>query len=247
MPIAQWLEKLGMSEYIQRFAEHNVDVSVLSDLSDQDLKELGISIGHRRKILAAIRELPGIAPAATEAATVVPDVQNAAECRQLTVLFSDLVGSTELSGRMDPEELRELISAYNRCVAETVRRFGGFVAKFMGDGVLVYFGYGLRLLDECLDRHEGAWVAEVLRLKGWVLIRQGRHTAAKEQLLDSIAWAPRQQTRSWELRSSTTLAKLLIACDDRGAARQLLAPVFDWFTEGSDTPDLKAARALLAD
>ena len=131
MPIAQWLEKLGMSEYIQQFAEHNVDLSVLGDLSDQDLKELGISIGHRRKILAAIRELPAIPPAATEAATV-PDVQNAAELRQLTVLFSDLVGSTELSGRMDPEDLREIISAYNRCVAETVRRFGGFVAKYMG-------------------------------------------------------------------------------------------------------------------
>ena len=141
MPIAQWLEKLGMSEYIRRFAEHNVDLSVLGDLSEQDLKELGISVGHRRKILAAIRELPGIPPAATEAAAVVPDVQNAAERRQLTVLFSDLVGSTELSGRMDPEDLRELISAYNRCVAETVRRFGGFVAKYMGDGVLVYFGY----------------------------------------------------------------------------------------------------------
>jgi class 3 adenylate cyclase len=83
---------------------------------------------------------------------------------------------------MDPEDLHEVISAYNRCVAETVRRFGGFVAKYMGDGVLVYFGYGLRLLDECLDQierpgwHEGVWVAEVLRLKGWVLIRQGRRS-----------------------------------------------------------------------
>jgi predicted ATPase len=109
------------------------------------------------------------------------------------------------------------------------------------------------LLDECHDQiewpgwHERVWVAEVLRLKGWVLIRQGRHTAAKERLLDSIAWARRQQARSLELRSSTTLAKVLIACDDRGAARQLLAPVYDWFTEGLDTPDLKAARALLAD
>jgi class 3 adenylate cyclase/tetratricopeptide (TPR) repeat protein len=141
MPIAQWLEELGMSEYTQRFAEHNVDLSVLGELSDQDLKELGISIGHRRRILAAIRELPGIPPAATEAAIAVPDVQNAAERRQVTVLFSDLVGSTELSSRMDPEDMREVISAYNRTVAETVRRFGGFVAKYMGDGVLVYFGY----------------------------------------------------------------------------------------------------------
>jgi predicted ATPase/class 3 adenylate cyclase len=141
MPIAQWLEKLGMSEYAQRFAEHNVDLSVLGDLSDQDLKELGISIGHRRRILAAIRELPRIPPTAIDITTAVPDVQNAAERRQVTVLFSDLVGSTGLSGRMDPEDLREVISAYSSCVAETVRRFGGFVAKYMGDGVLVYFGY----------------------------------------------------------------------------------------------------------
>ncbi len=139
--IAQWLEKLGMSEYVQRFAEHNVDVSVLGHLSDQDLKELGISIGHRRKILAAIRDLPGVLPAAPEAATLGADLKDAAERRQVTVLFSDLVGSTELSSRMDPEDMREIISAYNWCVAETVRRFGGFVAKYMGDGVLVYFGY----------------------------------------------------------------------------------------------------------
>jgi class 3 adenylate cyclase len=139
--IAQWLEKLGMSEYVHRFTEHNVDVSVLGDLSDQDLKELGVSIGHRRKILAAIRELAGVRPTAPEAATTAPDLHKAAERRQVTVLFSDLGGSTELSGRMDPEDLHEVISAYNRCVAETVRRFGGFVAQYMGYGVLVYFGY----------------------------------------------------------------------------------------------------------
>jgi class 3 adenylate cyclase/tetratricopeptide (TPR) repeat protein len=139
--IADWLEKLGMSQYAERFAEHNIDASILGDLSDQDLKELGVTIGHRRKILAAIRELAGAVPTAPETATFVPDLKDAAERRQLTVLFSDLVGSTELSGRMDPEDLREVISAYSRCVAETVHRFGGFVAKYMGDGVLIYFGY----------------------------------------------------------------------------------------------------------
>ena len=140
--IADWLEKLGMSEYAQRFAENEIDISVLRDLTDQDLKELGVSLGHRRKMLAAIAELAGCRvrpqpqPALTE-----PKTQDTAERRQVTVMFSDLVGSTALSARMDPEDLREVISAYQKCVAETVQRFGGFVAKYMGDGVLVYFGY----------------------------------------------------------------------------------------------------------
>jgi predicted ATPase len=115
------------------------------------------------------------------------------------------------------------------------------------------FETGLRLLDECLDQierpgwHERVWLAEVLRLKGWMLMRQGRRTEAKEQLLESIKCARRQQARSWELRSSTTLAELLIACEERDAARQLLALIYEWFTEGFDTHDLKAAGALLED
>ena len=140
--IADWLEKLGMSEYAERFAENDIDVSVLRDLTDQDLKELGISLGHRRKMLAAITELTGTAPAAPAPTPATePKPHDTAERRQVTVMFSDLVGSTALSARMDPEDLREVISAYQKCVAETVQRFGGFVAKYMGDGVLVYFGY----------------------------------------------------------------------------------------------------------
>ena len=141
--IADWLEKLGMSEYAQRFAENRIDFSVLPELTDQDLKDLGVVLGDRRKILRAIAGLKStetVAPSpATEAVIARP--QDAAERRQVTVMFSDLVGSTALSGRMDPEDLREVISAYQKSVAETVRRFGGFVAKYMGDGVLVYFGY----------------------------------------------------------------------------------------------------------
>jgi class 3 adenylate cyclase/predicted ATPase len=139
--IADWLEKLGMSEYAERFVESDIDTSVLSDLTDQDLKELGVSLGHRRKMLRAIAELASAAPTSPQPALAEPKTQDAAERRQVTVMFSDLVGSTALSGRMDPEDLREVISAYQKCVAETVQRFGGFVAKYMGDGVLVYFGY----------------------------------------------------------------------------------------------------------
>ena len=138
--IADWLKKLGMSEYAERFAESDIDTSVLRDLTDQDLKELGVSLGHRRKMLRAIAELAGANPSSPQPASTEPKPQDA-ERRQVTVMFSDLVGSTALSARMDPEDLREVISAYQKCVAETVGRFGGFVAKYMGDGVLVYFGY----------------------------------------------------------------------------------------------------------
>ena len=140
--IADWLEKLGMSEYAGRFTENRIDFSVLRDLTDQDLKDLGVVLGDRRKILRAISELAGAAPATSQVHAVTEaKLQDTAERRQVTVMFSDLVGSTALSARMDPEDLREVISAYQKCVAETVGRFGGLVAKYMGDGVLVYFGY----------------------------------------------------------------------------------------------------------
>lgn len=140
--IAQWLEKIGLSEYIQRFAENGIDVSVLQHLTDQDLKDIGVLLGHRRKLLAAIGELAATTTIHAEpAARSDLKPEDRAERRQVTVMFSDMVGSTALSARMDPEDLRDVISAYQNCVAEIVPRFGGFVAKYMGDGVLVYFGY----------------------------------------------------------------------------------------------------------
>jgi class 3 adenylate cyclase len=138
--IADWLEKLGLGQYAQRFAENDIDTSVLPHLTDENLKELGISLGHRVKLLAAIRELGGTLTTVEPTVTPTePKPQDAAERRQVTVMFTDLVGSTALSARMDPEDLREVISAYQKCVTEAVQRFGGFVAKYMGDGVLVYF------------------------------------------------------------------------------------------------------------
>ena len=144
--IADWLKTLGMSEYAERFAENAIDFSVLPDLTDQDLEKLGVLLGHRRKLLRAIADLRDIEKSTPVVSVAVapptaPPPLDTAERRQVTVMFSDLVGSTALSARMDPEDLREVISAYQKCVAETVRRFGGFVAKYMGDGVLVYFGY----------------------------------------------------------------------------------------------------------
>ena len=104
--IADWLEKLGMSEYAQRFAENRIDLSVLPDLTDQHLKDLGVALGDRLKMLRAIGQLTGVSPAAPQfPAATKPAQQDTAERRQVTVMFSDLVGSTALSARMDPEDL----------------------------------------------------------------------------------------------------------------------------------------------
>jgi class 3 adenylate cyclase/predicted ATPase len=146
MDVGGWLRKLGLEQYEAAFRENKIDDTVLPSLTAEDLKDLGVGfVGDRRKLLdaiAAVRAEASVpmplsdAPLATDKAA-----QDIAERRQVTVMFSDLVGSTALSARMDPEDLREVISAYQKCVAETVRQCGGFVAKYMGDGVLVYFGY----------------------------------------------------------------------------------------------------------
>jgi len=133
--IAAWLQGLGLSEYAGRFAENRIDFSVLRDLTDEDFKELGIVLGDRRKLLRAIGEL------GQNETSQSPTVAGSAERRQLTVMFCDLVGSTSLSAQLDPEDLREVIGAYHRCCTITVEEHGGFVAKYMGDGVLIYFGY----------------------------------------------------------------------------------------------------------
>src|SRR5215469_11069314 len=147
MDIAAWLRELGLERYEPAFRENEIDTEVLPDLTESDLSALGLPIGPRRKLLKAIAALrDGTEPSSpAERPAVVPMPPPAplgeAERRQLTVMFCDLVGSTALSARLDPEELRAVIGAYHRVVADEVRRFDGFVAKYMGDGVLVYFGY----------------------------------------------------------------------------------------------------------
>jgi len=145
MDIGGWLRELGLERYEQAFRQNEIDLRVLPKLTAEDLKELGVAaIGHRRLLIDAIAALlAGGAGAAADAALAPPTRQAAAEAerRQLTVMFCDLVGSTPLSTRLDPEDLREIVGAYHHCVTDTVGRFAGFVAKYMGDGVLVYFGY----------------------------------------------------------------------------------------------------------
>ncbi len=134
----EWLGSHGLSEYADRFAENRIDLSILPDLTDEDLRELGVLLGDRRRILRLIAEL---APKPQLPATPGSPTLEGAERRQVTVMFADLVGSTALSTGMDPEDLRDVFAAYSNCAEETVSKFGGNVAQYMGDGILVYFGY----------------------------------------------------------------------------------------------------------
>src|SRR5581483_12483733 len=149
MDVVVWLQSLGLEQYEAAFRENEISERVLPNLTQEDLKEIGVGpVGHRRTLLEAIAALradmgSNVASAGVVCSSSAPSIspEDRAERRQVTVMFSDLVGSTALSTRMDPDDLREVISAYRESVAETVARFGGFVAKYMGDGVLVYFGY----------------------------------------------------------------------------------------------------------
>jgi class 3 adenylate cyclase len=149
MDVGLWLRSLGLGQYEAAFRDNEIDGEVLPKLTAEDLKDLGVAVvGHRRKIMSAIEALiaPSSAPAeAAKAPSPTPFLAgahpDAVERRQLTVMFADLVGSTALSARLDPEDMREVIGSYHRCCANLVERNGGFVAKYMGDGVLVYFGY----------------------------------------------------------------------------------------------------------
>jgi class 3 adenylate cyclase/tetratricopeptide (TPR) repeat protein len=142
--IAEWLTSIGLGEYAQRFAENRIDASVLRDLTNQDLEKIGIPLGHRKKMLRAIAELSGVTPQAVTG----PNRQDPAERRHLTVMICDLVGSTALSARLDPEDMRAVIDAYHAACARITRTYDGFLAEFRGDGILAYFGYPIAHEDD---------------------------------------------------------------------------------------------------
>jgi len=143
MDVAEWLRALGLEQYERAFRENEIDERVLPSMTGEDLRDLGVTlVGHRRRLLDAIAALRAGTPvAAVTAASGDAPAQPEAERRQLTVMFCDLVGSTDLSARLDPEDMQELLRAYQLKVSDVVRGFGGYISKFLGDGVLVYFGY----------------------------------------------------------------------------------------------------------
>jgi class 3 adenylate cyclase len=146
MDVGSWLRGLGLERYEAAFRENEIDETVLPSLTADDLKDLGIGIvGHRRKLLDAIAALRADANTKVPLSDTLPTIdrspKDAAERRHLTVMICDLVGSTALSARLDPEDLRGVIGAYHTCIAEVIGRYQGIIARYMGDGVLVYFGY----------------------------------------------------------------------------------------------------------
>src|SRR3984885_16294265 len=147
--LAEWLGRHGLDQYAQTFAENNIEFSVLPDLTENDLEKLGVSLGHRKKLLRAIDALTAASTPAPPT-TAVSDItvaspavgqQREAELRQITVMFCDLVGSTPLSEKLDPEDLRALIDAYREACGTAIRRYGGEVASYAGDGVMAFFGW----------------------------------------------------------------------------------------------------------
>jgi len=139
--IESWLDGIGLAQYATAFAENAIDFEILPDVTEADLEKLGVALGHRKRILRAIAALSGATPAAAAPATAPAPPQSEAERRQLTVLFCDLVGSSALAVKLDPEDLRDVIRAFQGCCAAVITRMGGHVARFMGDGLLAYFGY----------------------------------------------------------------------------------------------------------
>jgi len=141
--VAAWLDELGLGQYASVFAENAVDISVLPDLNEVDLEKLGVALGHRKRMLRAIAALPAAVPPAPVSGTraQVASPSSEGERRQLTVLFCDLVGSTALAGKLDPEDLSAIIRKFEATCVTVIKEAGGYVARFMGDGVLAYFGY----------------------------------------------------------------------------------------------------------
>jgi class 3 adenylate cyclase len=147
--LAEWLGRHGLDQYAQTFAENNIEFSVLPDLTENDLKKLGVSLGHRKKLLRAIEALtaarqPSGTTSAVSNVTVAstPLVQpREAEFRQITVMFCDLVGSTQLSEKLDPEDLQKLLDVYRGKCSTAIGHYGGEVARYFGDGVMAFFGW----------------------------------------------------------------------------------------------------------
>ena len=239
-------KSIGLGEYDQRFADNAIDLSSVRDLTDQDLKELGVLLGHRRKMLRAIAELGTttvIAPAApaTEPEQKSPDE---GERRHLTVMFCDLVGSTALSTRLDPEDMSRVIASYHACIGEVISRYKGMIARYMGDGVLAYFGYPLAQEDnaEQAVRAALAIVDAVANLRTDVSAAlQARIGIATGTVVVSELLINETQTEQAVVGETPNLAARLQTLAEPGAVligpstRQLTAGNFDYRDLGAHT------------
>jgi class 3 adenylate cyclase/predicted ATPase len=178
--LAEWLGRHGLDQYTQTFAENNIDYSVLPDLTEDDLKKLGVSLGHRKKLLRAIEALTAAGQRAgtTIAVSNVTEVSptsgrhREAELRQITVMFCDLVGSTQLSQKLDPEDLQKLLDAYRRACSTAISRYGGEVARYFGDGVMSFFGWPYAHEDDAVRAIHAALeiVSGVTKISGPVTL-----------------------------------------------------------------------------
>ena len=220
-----WLRGIGLGQYAGLFRANDIEAELLPGLTADDLKDMGVaSLGHRKKLLAAIAAL-GAAPDVSSPPRVAVTPTSGAERRQLTVMFVNLVGSTALSAELDPEDMRELIRTYQNTIAGEITRFDGHIAQYLGDGALAYFGWPKAHEDDA-ERAVRAGLAV---------------TAAASRL----ATPSGQTLESLELRAARDLASMLAARGERQQAHGVLAPAYDWFTEGFDTPDLREAKALI--
>jgi class 3 adenylate cyclase len=233
--LCPWLAEIGLEQYAEIFAANDIDLDVLPELSDDDLKELGLSLGHRRKLLRAISEsLRERSPPTTEAtpsagAGAGGDAVRAAERRQLTVLFCDLVGSTELSGRHDPEDLRELLGRYHDAMTAVVQRYGGYVANYLGDGVLAYFGWPRAEEDEAAQAVRAALAAVAAAKELSLHVHVG--IASGTVVVGDIEGAGRRQTGAIAGETPNLAARLeTLAGPDQvvigGLTRQLIEGAF---------------------
>jgi class 3 adenylate cyclase/tetratricopeptide (TPR) repeat protein len=253
--IDQWLEQLGLSRYAAVFSDNDIDFEVLPDLNDEDLAALGISLGHRKKLLRAIAALAKsgaetTAPPATPARTIALP-----ERRQLTVMFCDLVGSTELSTRLDPEDLRDVMQRFQEACVEVIDRYGGHIGNYIGDGILAYFGYpraheddaqravraGLGMVEAIAALngtvpHEGVELAIRVGINTGLVVVGDIGTGESRDEMAVVGETPNVAARLQELAepgnvvvgaSTYRLIEGLFLCDDLGplAIRGVAAPV----------------------
>jgi class 3 adenylate cyclase/predicted ATPase len=252
MDVAGWLRSLGLEQYEEAFRENAIDNTVLPRLTAEDLKDLGVGfVGHRRKLLdaiAALRADPDAKPAASDPlSTIDRSGEDTAERRQVTVMFCDLVGSTALSARLDPEDMRELIRAYQRRCTEVITGAGGFVAKYMGDGILAYFGYPHANEDDA-ERAVRAGlelVAAVSSLGSRCRIGIATGLVVVGDLIGAGEARERGivgETPNLAARLQTVAEPDQVVIAD--STRRLIGDLFD--LEGLDTPELKGIGSVRA-